>query len=108
MNHKNKGYTPGPWKAKYDPNGYVDSVDVQDHRGMSIAFCGVSHQFGKQSANIGPQEVKANAELIAAAPLLLAALKNLLHTIGTDEQFDWDSALKLCNSAIAKAEKDEK
>ena len=100
-------YTPGPWRVKYDPNGYTDAVDVQDDRGMSIAWCSVSFQFGKNPAKIGPAEVKANAALIANAPLLLASLKNLLITIGADEQYDWDSAIAQCESAISQAESDD-
>jgi|JI10StandDraft_1071094.scaffolds.fasta_scaffold547799_2 hypothetical protein len=99
-------YTPGPWSVK-TLDGYIDAVDVQDSRGMSVAWCAVSHQFGKDPANIGPREVLANATLIAQAPLLLAAMKNLLAVLGRDEDDSSElrGAFELCDLAILKAER---
>lgn len=100
------GYTPGPWYVKTS-DGYIDAVDVQDSRGMSVAWCAVSHQFGKEPANIGPREVVANATLIAQAPILLAAMKNLLCVLGRDEDDSSElrGAFELCDRAILEAER---
>ena len=64
-------HTPGPWKLRVS-TGYIEAIDIQDSRGLTMAWCSVSTQFGKRGAeSITPDDIKANAKLIAAAPDLL-------------------------------------
>lgn len=90
-------HTPGPW-ATYPPE-FTDGEcwTVQEDGGMTVRVCG-----GDSPEN------RANANLIAAAPELLAAMKDLLdqmHAIGLPE---WHGAEGLCfdraNAAVASAE----
>lgn len=86
-------YTPGPWKSfgtsdptKAAPVGVLDgkrNIRVADvgQRGMSI------------------EEINANAQLIAAAPYLLEALREVI-AISDRKHNAWDKA----HAAIAKAE----
>jgi hypothetical protein len=55
-------HTPGPWKTNGDP--YVSTADGK----RSIAFCDTRQA----------HEDRANARLIAAAPDLLEALKDIV------------------------------
>ena len=65
------GYTPGPWKAKFsfpglNPGiGDTWQIDCDGHAVCTTQFC------------YAP-DTEANARLIAAAPCLLAALRELL------------------------------
>lgn len=72
-------HTPGPWMVT-DSGGDVNVMD-----GCSI---GIDDEFGADGGRTyflatvvhgDPDELRANAELVAAAPELLAALKKLLH-----------------------------
>ena len=85
------GHTPGPW-AVYPPE-MLDSKNwsVQTDSGMTIV-CGDD-----------TQETEANARLIAAAPEMLAALKDLWGW--EDVIAEWDKELHgQMRAAIAKAE----
>lgn len=63
-------YTPGPWHVTQDGDGYP-----QIHPTHEPAYC-----VGIAPANIGmsPEEIAGNARLIAAAPLLLGALHDII------------------------------
>lgn len=60
---KYHGPTPGPWQVTSD---FVGPLRVQDARGNDIAHVGHDSSF---------EICSANADLIAAAPNMLAALK---------------------------------
>jgi hypothetical protein len=81
-------HTPGPWVA--------DGYNVKQPRGRYIAYTGPSHTPEDIYPKSCAMEDKANANLIAAAPDLLAALEELLygHT---------DKAECMASAAIAKA-----
>lgn len=59
-------HTPGPWLASPEDNGYEWGVDAGE---WGICICADSP---------GDGSAKANANLIAAAPDLLAALKQIM------------------------------
>jgi hypothetical protein len=101
-------HTPGPWVAIDD---YEVSVDAESNIGNEIAawwvvgnpdvgngeVAAILHFYGSEEA-----QADANARLIAAAPELLAAAKELLNWPhdGPEPSRLWDALL----AAIAKAE----
>jgi hypothetical protein len=83
-------HTPGPWFSQYDDNGFyeIGSEAVS----LRLAF---THGEGDTD--------EANARLIAAAPELLEALKDLLYQAKLSEnEGGWD--FEQATAAIAKAE----
>ena len=87
--------TPGPWIAEF---GEAYRVRAQGDGGQVAIMTNLKGQFGMLGRRSG-DEVAANARLIAAAPELLEALK---------EMRDWYQkyiGLPACaaNAAIAKA-----
>ena len=90
-------HTPGPWVAVYHPDKALGSDVSTLQHGIKIAECGIP---GKGRYPRKPEEIIANARLIAAAPELLAALKRIVreraHGV-TDAA--WDDA----DEAIARA-----
>lgn len=98
-------HTPGPWQQR--------TLIVQDQNGEVIAHC-TRWEHGTPM----PYVAEANARLIAAAPDLLAALKDVEFTAmrlgltrGDADDQQWADALlahfdalKVARAAIAKAE----
>lgn len=82
--------TPGPWHAK------LWSVVADDE--SPIADC--CPKAGVRSS----REMQLNAELIAAAPELLAACKNALELIDNRGNLRFMESAALLKHAIAKAE----
>jgi len=75
MDTKNKTHTPGPWKARYIPHygsGDVWCVDWSADQEEVVEIC----------------HGEANARLIAAAPAMLAALKEAKRHAGCSEDCD--------------------
>ncbi len=88
------GHTLGPWKVAPAREGIIDIFDANDHDVVTL--------YGGRMGN---------AQLIAAAPELLEALKTAKEAIrawhGPNEWDIYDRAspeMKAINSAIAKAE----
>jgi hypothetical protein len=69
-----RAHTPGPWSVGEDNVG--DGCNIRDANGNRVAHTATSRNHGTEK--IDPAEAKANARLIAAAPDLLKALKELL------------------------------
>ena len=105
-------HTPGPWKlySTHPPEQYVELIfsddDNNNYRVFKI----------KPGKTISPNQAKANAQLIAAAPELLKALKEILEcfitAVGLNENdldtdgFDY-AAVKNARVAILKATKEK-
>lgn len=85
-------FTPGPWRASFGDLTRVFPV------GSQFPICGV-HRIQK----FGPAQVKANAHIIAAAPEMYEALKNLIVDYEPKEGSD-ARALAAAHAAIARAE----
>ena len=86
-------HTPGPWIAVSSGNANNENQHaIQANDGTWIA----------ETINHRPKwhSQKANARLIAAAPDMLEALKNLENDDGSIPQHAW----KMVKAAIAKAE----
>lgn len=93
-------HTPGPWNTS---GAYRDSVykDKIAEGGLLLADCRVSER--------PPEVCEANARLIAAAPELLFALRELVAE--ADEHPGWEghphadtAGFQFARAAIAKAE----
>jgi hypothetical protein len=89
-------HTPGPWIV----NGY--EIVQQDCDSTFPPLTKICNGHG----NLNMETIDANARLLAAAPELLAALKELVHyDEGSSAQGSFGyEALGRCKSAIAKAE----
>jgi hypothetical protein len=97
-------HTPGDWFAKRDGFSTV-YIECRIRPGVlqEVAACGPTEA--------GPEQQEANARLIAAAPDLLAALKDMhagwlyiRSTHGDLYGVGWDRAQGKAEAAIAKAE----
>jgi hypothetical protein len=90
-------FTPGPWSATVDlfrpPKVFVHAPD-------SFAVCRV------MTAHYHAETARANAHLIAAAPSMLIALKQIKEHCPTDPDVtrQFNVAWALLEAAIAKAE----
>jgi hypothetical protein len=112
-------HTPGPWFA--DEEHYSDCSVVVDSRGFEIVEAGSTANLlgyeeklgiphwadkpGQAYIEIGPEEQRANARLIAAAPELLEALKACSAVCAGQEMSKSGliAALEMARAAIAKA-----
>lgn len=93
-------HTPGPWFAV---GGWVEVErdDIAD-----ICSC-CPEDFGQEHIGRNYKEVMANARLIAAAPELLSALKEIVQSLADqDDEGMIEHTLQMSNAraAIAKAE----
>ena len=87
-------HTPGPWSCHHDEVDDFSSVEITPKTGPSRWVCDLNQ----------PNHV-ANARLIAAAPELLSALRELL-TLGQQESIEdgeLEAAQRAAVAAIRKA-----
>jgi hypothetical protein len=90
------GHTPGPWRVLQPSVGVDANWHVTDELDTFVAHVyGFGHSVDDQS--------RINAHLIAAAPDLLAALKELAAWFDRSDTKSADSALRKAARAIAKA-----
>lgn len=87
-------HTPGPWKAEVESH----RVKIAGSDNYYIAVLGAENDYREKQL--------ANAQLIAAAPDLLAACHIVLTHIkvGPGSEFSLALALEMCKKAITKAE----
>ena len=96
-------HAPGPWMVLDTPESMYAPFWI-------VAKSNVSLAAKMRVASIDDEpEARANARLIAAAPELLEALKQLLRQVdesgnGDASDFGWPSATHAARAAIAKAE----
>ena len=99
-------FTPGPWHANWTRlNGKAIGFHVADETHGSIRpVC----EFYDGVEVIPPEEVEANARLIAAAPKLLEALQRLLsENDNMTQRINLLGAMDQARAAIAKATRDQ-
>lgn len=92
---KRQPFTPGDWRV------YRDNEEAPN-----IAYVrGNSHEgnFDGEVCVLYGQDNKANARLIAAAPEILRALKEMVHEFGDDNPDDDWECVQDARAAIAKA-----
>ena len=103
-------HTPGPWTYESDPTHRQYNVRMLTHmiatHDEAKHICTINNLPRHVRANRDPQIAEANARLIAAAPDLLAALKNFM-----DRTFElygqspnMDRVRDEARAAIARAE----
>lgn len=90
-------HTPGPWWLQADGVGWY--VECTPERGHSVAY--VRAEVEEDDPDTPDAEKEANARLIAAAPDLLDALKELLDQDEHGEDEIW--VRNKARAAIAKA-----
>lgn len=66
---KTTGHTPGPWTPVRNQSGNAAMWEVRDAEGILVSGC------MPEWRHDGPDAVRANARLIAAAPDMLALLQ---------------------------------
>ena len=106
-------HTSGPWRVenwKY-PNAKEASrrdgiVTIVTESDAIAQLCNLWRPDDDPAETIGKNEVMANARLIAAAPEMLEALREMLSMFGDHEQYDEDSAqvISQTRQVIAKVE----
>jgi hypothetical protein len=71
-----RNHTPGPWHVdpKAPEESFFEDVNILRHDGLAVAVC-------VHNGDILPPEPLANAHLVAAAPELLASLKDAIEII---------------------------
>ena len=90
-------HTPGPWRVSARANRMIDVLHSNNQKGaITHALCRV------QARDSWVDEAAANARLIAAAPELLEALKNMCEGFRILKDSDFP-ALAKARAAIAKA-----
>ena len=89
-------HTPGPWKADYNGTlGHIKAIINDGERATPTVA-----KYNAITLCVPEEEQKANGALIAAAPELLEALKNIENDDNRIPKTIWD----MRNKAIAKAE----
>lgn len=89
-------YTPGPWNANFTRfSGWVVGFHITDPKHGSLRP--ICEAYDKTGA-MNPDEIAANARLIAAAPELLEALKWAVDNPNDDAYW-----IEQARAAIAKA-----
>lgn len=99
-------HTPGPWTTFYEnrdekhPNGWMDTR-VDSLSANAVLCPNICIMFCREKT-----EQNANARLIASAPDLLEALKDLNAWVGVrlGYEYDEDPIAELVHKVIAKAE----
>lgn len=90
-------HTPGPWE--------VVDYNIEVTKGTTYT---VNNRGG-----VGAHELRANARLIAAAPDMLEALKNIIHELWLDDMSNFEQGqikaledgIKAINKATGSADK---
>lgn len=92
---KTEAFTPGPWEVRKDPSHF--------HTASSVYECGVDFP---SVAEVGGSTVvmqEANARLIAAAPDLYAACKDVVNCYANLSDDALAQAVSMCRAALTKA-----
>jgi hypothetical protein len=97
-------HTQGPWA--YRPNEHDDWGMLRAADGMPVARSFVEARNDGTRGHDGPEEIKANGLLIAAAPELLDACKNALAIAASglsSDRLTREDAMKRIRDAVDKA-----
>lgn len=96
-------HTAGPWRVKDETEAPRRAFAIVSHLDREVArYLAFDDHLRFAYTTARPEEVEANAHLIAAAPDLLAACKDFAEA--QDEGLDLTEPARLIRAAIAKAE----
>lgn len=104
-------HSKGPWQlaARVDGSRYSIGKTIPCINGLSARF-EIAAVYPPDDAEMGytddflnPCTAEANARLIAASPMLLEALQNLLRSYDTFDPDDWINAEAKARAAITLA-----
>ena len=94
-------FTKGPWNANFTRfSGWVVGFHITDPEHGSLRP--ICEAYDKTGA-MNPNEIAANARMIAAAPELLEALQKTIEALEQENPLGWAGALKNAHAAILKA-----
>jgi hypothetical protein len=99
-------HTPGPWTVSTNQRGVPTVASSQffnAHDPLSLKEFKEPKNICRVMSYWSPEEVAANASLIAAAPDLLNAAKLIADTFPIDEWPDYAEELTALQNAIKKA-----
>jgi hypothetical protein len=97
------GFTKGPWRR-----GWLNSVGVAETRfficgaDRGIVACPASSKYSRHLRS--PDEENANLDLIAAAPEMYEALRQVAEMFAGDDSDEHSELYSVINAALAKAE----
>ena len=89
-------HTPGPWSAHHEP--------TLNRSIVRAGFAGETNICVTYGAGLKSYEKQANVNLIAAAPDLLEALKNIVASSDANDDGSLANAILEARATIAKAE----
>jgi hypothetical protein len=92
-------HTPGPWSVNTAAEYCGTRVDGPNGRGVAHAIQRDAHPVHGQG--ITQAEAEANGRLIAAAPELLQALRDLIGSVPGPANWHTDAASKAVDRAVA-------
>ena len=91
-------HTPGPWQCSARPSGPWWHIGAGNQSVCTVHACSKKH------TPVYAAMFKANADLIAAAPELLAALQALRRAREQDKYPSWEKGVPEFNKAEAMAD----
>jgi len=102
----NAEHTPGPWFVSVHDDNNETVVRCRENQGYEPIICNCEYD---NIDIVTVEELAANARLIAAAPNLLAACKDLVRRAETMTDGEWGEPEEIAQAkaAIAQAEKGE-
>ena len=95
-------HTPAPWSVDTNTNDLREAETIRGGDGVRIAATYKIHEH-RDDKTKAYYEARANSRLIAAAPELLEALRELVAYHGSDVDNGLDELLTAARAAIAKA-----
>ena len=99
-------HTPGPWKVETSSWDFTEYWTVETEDGVEICMEPTDFAAYESGAFITPGGEVANARLIAAAPDLLDACRQLICALETDDPNELACGIFSADAAIAKAKGD--
>jgi hypothetical protein len=103
-------YTPGPWTIQYSTNDYEGNLiyanSVVDSTLLTVYYTRAIAATVTEEASEATPEDEANARLIAAAPDLLAALKDVAEQIAAYDYLHGENSCAIDDAPALAAIRD--
>ena len=95
-------HTPGPWR--WTENGRLGSVNTAESRSIAVILNSDGCMVYRDAADGWDDEQAANLALIAAAPKLLALIKEILEALIEENPVSYRRVIGEAQAAIIEAE----